>query len=145
MLFEKVVSFVDKEKKEGKQLIPTVEFDGIAKDDNLRLYDALIDKMSNTPYSNISSFALQTQFLNSRRNNFCELCEKDQIKVLLEVLHFLQCNPVLSNLKLIDGSPNSGSLLHSKKISQGEECLLITQSPTGYYKDTVNLTAYFDK
>lgn len=142
---KKVVSFVDKEKKEGKPLIPTVELDGIAKDDNLRLYDALIDKMSNAPYSNVSSFALQTQFLNSKRNSFCELCEKDQIKVLLEVLHFLQCNPVLSNLKLIDGSPNSGSLRHSKNISQDEECLLITQSPTGYYKDTVNLTAYFDK
>ncbi len=142
---KKIVSFVDKEKKEGKQLIPTAEFDGLAKDDNLKLYDALIDKMGSAPYSNISSFALQSKFLSSKRNSFCDLCEKDQVKVLLEVLHFLQCNPMLSNLKLIDGSSNSGKLLHSKNIMQDEECLLITQSPTGYYKDTVNLTAYFDK
>ncbi len=142
---KRIVSFRNKGKKWNVQIIPTVEFDGITKEDNIRLYDVFVEKLLSTPYSNISSFRQQADLLQTNRNIFVELCEMDQIEVLAEVLHFMQCNSVLSKLTLIGGSPNSGKLLHSKNVSAEEEFLLITQSPTGYYRNTVDLTAFYQQ
>lgn len=140
---KKVTSFLDKKKKMHKDIEPTFEFDKISKEQNIALYDVLVAKLGNPPYANMPAIPKHVGLLLDKRYEFSLLDEKTQINVLIEILHLLQCNSVESNLSMVGGVPHAGKLLHSKKLVQDEEALLITQSPTGYYRETVNLTAYY--
>lgn len=142
---KKIVAFFEKQKRlNKKELEPNEEFDKISIDKNIALYDVLLAKLANVPYCNIVPLKVQFTLLNEKRLIFIALSIKDQIRFLLEVLHLLQCNVVQSDLSLVGGAAHAGVLLHSKKISQDEDALLITQSPTGYYRETVDLTAYYN-
>lgn len=140
---KRIASFVAKQKKTREILIPNEEYDGITKDGNMALYAALVEKMASVPYCNLPSIPQQATFLSEKKETFACLSEKEQVTVLIEILHFLQCNSVQSNLSLLEGAPHAGVLLHSKKLSADEECLLITQSPTGYYKNTIDLVSFY--
>lgn len=142
---KKIVGFFEKQKKLRRDLVPNMEFDKISAEQNVALYDALVGKLSGIPYINIPPIAGQVELLKHKKSEFMALGEKAQASLLLEVLHFMQCNSVQSNLSSIGGAPHAGVLLHSKKVLNDEEALLITQSPTGYYQETVNLTAYYGK
>lgn len=140
---KRISSFVAKQKKTRDVLIPTKEFDGITKSANMALYKALVEKMSTAPYVNLPSIPQQATFLSSKEDEFCGLTEREQVFALVEILHFVQCNSVLSNISILGGAPHAGMLLHSKKLSVNEECLLITQSPTGYYRNVVDLVSFY--
>ena len=142
---KRITSFIAKQKKTRELLIPTEEFDGITKSKNLTLYKAFIEKMSGAPYSKLPSIPQQASFLASKIDEFNCLDTREQVLVLLEILHFAQCNSVQSNISLLGGAPHAGVLLHSKKLSADEECLLITQSPTGYYKNVIDLVSFYNK
>ena len=66
-----------------------------------------------------------------------------QCSVIMEVMHFFQCNSVTSNLQAIGGVPQAGKIYNNKKLSEYEEILLIYQSPTGFYQKTISLTGFY--
>ncbi len=140
---KRITSFMQKQKEANAELNPSPEFDKLFKEGNIALYDVLVEKMRSVPYVNLPSFSAQIKTLEEKKNNFCELSERNQVLVLSEILRFMQCNSTLSNLSQIGGASNSGNIRHSKRLGEEEECLLITQSPTGYYKSIVNLTAFY--
>lgn len=139
---KRIVSYNEKRKK-NKDVTVNETYDKISKTGNLTLYNALFDKLTSYPYINLSALQKQAEFLKEKRDVFCELSVENQCTLLLEILHLMQCNSTSSNLTLIGGGSRAGVLTCNKKLSETGECLLITQSPTGYYKNIVNLTAYY--
>lgn len=139
---KRIVSYNEK-RKEIKDAKVDETYDKISKTSNLTLYNALLDKLTSHPYINFSVLQKQAEFLKEKRDVFCELSVENQCALLLEILHFMQCNSATSNLSLLGGNSTVGKLTCNKKLSETGECLLITQSPTGYYKNIVNLTAYY--
>ncbi len=137
-----VVSFLDKKKK-NKDAKVDVVYDKIDKNGNLMLYNVLLQKLQSQPYVNLSALKTQIDFLENKRDAFEMLSVEDQCSLLSEIMHLFQCNSTFANLKLIGGVPSAGVLTCNKKLSETGECLLITQSPTGYYKNTINLTAFY--
>lgn len=140
---KKVIAFSDKKKKLRADIQPTYEFDKISAEGNEKLYDTFVSKLESKPYSLMPTISQQVLLLNAKKEKFLNMSLSEQIKLLIEILHFMQCNSVQSNMSAIEGAPHAGVLLHSKKIGENEEFLLITQSPTGYYKETVDLTTFY--
>ena len=142
---KRISSFIEKQKKTRATLIPTEEFDGITKEGNIALYETFVKKLSAAPYINLPTVTQQVEFLVAKKDAFCSMSECEQIYLLIEIIHFMQCNSVLSNLTELGGGAHAGSLLHSKKILNTEQCLLITQSPTGYYRNVIDLVSFYKK
>lgn len=140
---KRIVSYLEKRKK-NKALEIDERYDKIDRKGNQMLYDTLVEKLMSQPYANISTLRKQSDFLVEKRDTFESLTLEEQCIVLNEILHLMQCNSTpLSNFELLKGAPNAGSLAFNKKLSANDECLLITQSPTGYYKDVKNLTSFY--
>ena len=81
--------------------------------------------------------------LIEQEQKFIDLFVEEQCKVLFEILHLMQCNSISANLQNIGGAGRAGIIQKNKFLSPDEKVLLITQSPTGYYRNTVNLTDYY--
>lgn len=141
---KKVVSFMEKRKK-NKDIKVNEWYDKISKMDNLMLYKVFVDKLKLEPYVNISTLKTQADFLEKNIDLFESLSLEEECAVLYEVLHLMQCNSVLTNIELLNGGANVGKIQRNKKLSENGKCLLITQSPTGYYRNIVDLTAFYKK
>ena len=102
----------------------------IDREQNLALYDWLIEKLGEKMYGAISAFKTVKTELESRKEKFKEISLLDQAKTLLEVFKFLKCDAAAANLKAIDGSAQCGIILTNKDITN-IDFRLIHQSPCG--------------
>lgn len=112
----------------------------ITKENNLCLYDALLDKLSSDIYAGLS-VARQEQFLRKHRDDFIALDLKAQCETLMQVLNLMQCNAKLADLTALNGVKYAGKILTSKNIT-GLSAKIIYQSPTGYYRKVINLSDF---
>ncbi len=129
--------FRDKKKYFLKEL-PVNKY--ITAENNLSLYDILVKKLKSPIYAGLS-ISGQAAALKEKRNIFIELSLADQMVVLVEVLTFMQCNSVLSDLTLIGGKSNCGNNRISKQI-QDKKVKIILQSPTGHYRKVIDCTKF---
>ena len=109
----------------------------VVAEENVRLYDALVEKLASPVYVGLA-VCRQVPFLRERRSAFVSLPREQQCRVLMEVLHLMQCNSVLSDFTLLGGPAHAGTVLTSKYI-QDFAVKMIFQSPTGYYRRVVDL------
>ncbi len=109
----------------------------ITKEKNLRLYDEMILKHSETIFKNKP--APMSRKLQDSRETFISLSTLKQCEVLLEILNLTKVGRTSANLKLLGLSAVSGIIQPVKKISSFSECKLIHQSPTGLYEKTIDL------
>ena len=77
----------------------------------------LTRKLDLPVYSGISAFKSFKNTLENGRDSFTAQTVLNQTIVLLEILKFFKCNAVLSNLTLIGGSPNAGSMKLNQNIT----------------------------
>ena len=112
----------------------------IKAEDNVRLYDALAEKLESPVYRGLS-IRKQAEFLKKSRERFISLSLEKQCVVIFEVLHLMQCNSVNSDLTLLGGVPNAGSLVNSKFV-QDNEMKIIYQSCTGYYREIIDFKRF---
>lgn len=112
----------------------------ITKENNLCLYDALLDKLSSDIYAGLS-VAGQAPFLRKHRDDFIALDLKAQCETLMQVLNLMQCNAKLADLTALNGVKNAGNIRTSKNISE-LSAKIIYQSPTGYYRKAINLSDF---
>lgn len=138
---KKVTTFINSCKKLSK---PDLQKINIKKEDEeqfdknlLTLYDTLLDKLSSPVYSGLSVKG-QHPFLMEKRSVFEKLSREQKSRVLVEVLHLMQCNSVISNFTLLDGSKYAGSISTNKFI-QDKNVKIILQSPTGYYRKVISI------
>lgn len=109
----------------------------ITAENNLRLYDALVQKLSSSLYAGLAICG-QVPFLKEKRPVFASLSVEKQCCVLWEVLRLMQCNVGLSDFTLLGGVANAGVTTINKFI-QDKNIKLIFQSPTGYYRTVVDV------
>lgn len=128
----------DQEKVDKNSILPITKYDGITKEENIRLYEEFCKKMKNTIYRFRPNN--QGDKLMEKEEKFKQLTCEEQCKVLQEILWLLRCKPqTTANLELIGGSANTGKIAISKVISNHESVIMKNQSVTGLFEQTLDL------
>ena len=105
----------------------------------MQLYDAFVDKISNTIYH--VRLSKQEETLIDKRDKFVELSLEEKCIVLSEILHMFQCQSGSANLKLIGGPESAGILVLNNNIAKLKKIIILNQSPTGIYQQEIDLKA----
>lgn len=138
--FKKIEKYLQRAQAiRGKERLQITENDEITTEKNLWIYDEFYRKEKETIYSRRP--ANQSKTLEEGREQFAKLPCEEQCVVLNEILHLLQCNPILANLEKIGGTPGRGKIQSNKFITNCEEITLIHQSVTGLFEQEIDLLA----
>lgn len=116
------------------------KYDGISVEENVALFDTLVDKMCNTVLR--LRFGDMGAKIAGKADDFAALAPEAQCVVLAEILKMLHANVVMGDLTLIGLAKNAGSLLTNVKISQIKNIVsikLIHQSITGLFEQQIEL------
>lgn len=137
LILKRVLKFVQRQ-KENKN-IEIHPYDHLTQEDALQLYDAFVDKISNTIYH--VRLSKQEETLIDKRDKFVELSLEEKCIVLSEILHMFQCQSGSANLKLIGGPESAGILVLNNNIAKLKKIIILNQSPTGIYQQEIDLKA----
>lgn len=121
------------------QKLKVTPFDKITAEENISLYNLFLNKLQNKPYSNISAFKTYISVLSEQADKFAGLPPEQQAELLYQIMHFFQCNRILTDLSVLDATAFAGNILITKTISNWDKALLINQSVTGLFEQTVDL------
>ena len=132
---KKVLKFISR-KREKKDLI-LYPADELSEDSLLQLYNEFLYKLKNTIYGKRLSTQIKT--LEDKKEVFKKLSSENKCILLSEVLHMFQCQSTLSNLDLIGGFKNTGTLRINSNITNCKNIQIIHQSPAGLYEQVLNL------
>ncbi len=136
---EKYVRNITKYLSQNKDR-PLNQYDGISAEENEVLFDALMDKMSNSVLS--LRFGDMGAKIADKREVFCALAPEEQCVVLAEVLKILHANAMMGDLTLIGLAKNAGSMSTNNKLTKipnVHSIKLIHQSITGLFEQQVEL------
>ena len=100
---------------------------------NESLYNMLSSKLEGKIYSGMNYCATFRKILTDGAEKFNKLTVANQVKVLLQILNFFECNALRSDLSLIGGGAIVGTLKFNKNITD-VDFRLIYQSPCGLTK-----------
>ena len=116
------------------------EFDGVSFDENIDLFDSLVNKMCNTilkvKYSDMG------KKINQKRDVFVSLDLRTQCFVLNEILKILHCNVLMGDLSKIGLAKKSGALTSNSvltEIKNVKSIYLVNQSVTGLFENKIDL------
>lgn len=116
------------------------EFDGVSFDENIDLFDSLVNKMCNTilkvKYSDMG------KKINQKRDVFLSLDLRTQCFVLNEILKILHCNVLIGDLSKIGLAKKSGALTSNSvltEIKNVKSIYLVNQSVTGLFEKKIDL------
>ena len=112
--------------------LPITPYDGIIEEQNLQLYDLLVNKMEANVYRDL--LGNMKQDLVNSREAFCRKTPAQQARLLLEILKAFRCNAQNANLKELCGKGTVGRITISKRISGCGKAALVHQSVTGLYE-----------
>ena len=135
---KKIVKFINRQ-IEMKQKLKVTPFDKITVEENISLYNLFLNKLQNKPYSNVSTFKTYIPVLSEQADKFVGLPPEQQAELLYQIMHFFQCNRIETDLSVFGATSHAGNLFISKKISNWDKALLINQSVTGLFEQTVDL------
>lgn len=118
----------------------------ISSEMNKKIYDCMIEKLENSIYSkkmsNIkhkNSTKSLLQILKEEEKRFIEFDMKEQVEILIETLTLIQANNRGANLGKYDAGKSCGITKINKNIINLEEIILINQSTTGLFENSVDL------
>jgi CRISPR-associated endonuclease Csn1 len=128
---------------EGKEPGPEIgNFDKISEDQNVTVFDILVDKLTNTLYSKRPGIDATLKVLTKSREKFISLEVWQQVYIISEVLKLMNSNRFSADLRIVGGVKQAGgSLKVNSVISKAESAILINQSITGVYETEINLKA----
>lgn len=116
------------------------EFDGVSIDENIDLFDSLVNKMCNTILK-VKIGDMGAKILNSR-DVFLSLDLRTQCFVLNEILKILHCNVLTGDLSKIGLAKKSGALTSNSvltEIKNVKSIYLVNQSVTGLFEKKIDL------
>jgi len=137
---KKICKYVDRNKKaniRGGYFPINSLYDGIIKNKNLELYDALLVKQKETIYKQRP--ASQIKMMEASRDKFIDLDVEEQSLVLKEILSLFKCKAESANFELLGGGGRVGIIQISKNITGRAKAYIINQSPTGIFEKKVDL------
>ncbi|HHU07034.1 MAG TPA: hypothetical protein GXZ59_01680, partial [Clostridiaceae bacterium] len=110
-------------------------FDKISSDENVYLYDELLQKLQSTKYITLMQKASVS--VMEGRDTFIQLNTEKQAKALINVINLFGCNNSQGkDLTLVGGVKSAGIQLMPMKISNNkfEEIRIVDQSVTGLFE-----------
>ncbi len=119
---------------------PVNDFDKLSIDENIALFDTLIDKMQNTIYS--FKLGVIGGKLKSHRDLFVSLPIEKQCEIIRSILYILHCNALSGDFSLLGEAKKAGIITTSMKVSETnglKSFKLINQSITGLFETEVEL------
>lgn len=117
---------------EKKKVYPITEHQKITAEQNLELYDVLLDKLKNTIY--YSKLSSQVSTFEKGRDKFIDLDLTEQCQLLYNSFKLFDTTASLANLLLIGGVKNAGALSMSGTINDSGNLSIIEQSITGLFE-----------
>lgn len=137
--WEKYIKNVAKLMKKGENEEIT-EFDGVSAEENIELFDILVNKMINTVMKfNLGSIGAK---IANKKEAFSSLSVWQQCFVLLQILNIIHANVLTGDLSLIKEAGQAGKIYTNNKFSDIKTAYsikLINQSVTGLFETEVNL------
>ena len=127
---KKIEKFLER-KKQDKNLLVDEKHDGISKEGNLEVYDALLEK-SKLPLF-MKRPACQTQLFIKKRETFTLLGIEEQCVLISNMLSYFGMNTGKADLTLIGGAPGAGILKLNSKIKPGSRVVIYDSSITGLF------------
>ena len=116
------------------------EFDGVSFDENIDLFDSLVNKMCNTILK--VKIGDMGKKINQKRDVFLSLDLRTQCFVLNEILKILHCNVLTGDLSKIGLAKKSGALTSNSvltEIKNVKSIYLVNQSVTGLFEKKIDL------
>lgn len=132
---KKIASYCEKRAEAAKIKAKTpdiTKYDKITAEQNIELYDILLEKLTVTAYKVLMSNSAEV--LRKNRDTFVGLSVEEQTVVLKQIVGLFGCNTMTSDLEPIGGKPRSGKITISMKLSVSKrfsDIRIIDQSPTG--------------
>lgn len=125
-------------KKIDKYIEKKVIDSSVTKELNEELYDVLLIAHTQRIFAKRPSPIGEKLALH--KEDFENLTLEKQLYVLDQIFHTMQLIPDASaDLTDLNESKSTGVILYPKKVTGAEECLLINQSVTGIYEQTIDL------
>ncbi len=124
------------EEKEAK----ITEYSKITPEQTEELYDTFLQKLKNSVYT--VKLSAQAETLTKCRENFLHLAVEDRCAVLMKILAFFQCNPVLSDLRMIGGVGQAGRFTIPFNATKQSGLTLVNQSITGFFEKKIQLVPF---
>lgn len=134
---EKLIKAIIKVATKYKDDSQITVYDKVTQEQNLQVYNELLNKLETTVYS--VKLSTQKSNLENGINKFKMLNTLEQCKVIEQVLHTFQCNSATTDIKLIGGGNSTAIILMSKNVSKDMQLYIINQSPTGLFEERINL------
>lgn len=116
------------------------EFDGVSFDENIDLFDSLVNKICNTILK--VKIGDMGKKINQKRDVFLSLDLRTQCFVLNEILKILHCNVLTGDLSKIGLAKKSGALTSNSvltEIKNVKSIYLVNQSVTGLFEKKIDL------
>lgn len=137
-LIKRMGKFLERKNKNKEETVTA--YDKIDAVQTLALYETFADKLERGIYRIV--LGTQAESLRKGKETFAALSLEEQCQVLMEILHFFQCNPVLSDLHLIGGAGHAGYLSISFDVTKQKGLALIHQSVTGFFEKRISLVPF---
>lgn len=137
--FKKIEKYIlrNKERLDKKELLELGEYDGITREENLKLYIELCRKLKETIYKYRPNNRCEA--LVEAMEKFEKLSCEEQCIVLNEILWLLKCKPNTANLSLLGESARAGLIQINKIITKFDSVVIKNESVTGLYEQRINL------
>lgn len=137
-LIKRMGKFLERKNKNKEETVTA--YDKIDAMQTLALYETFADKLERGIYR--VKLGAQAESLRKGKEIFAALSLEEQCQVLMEILHFFQCNPVLSDLHLIGGVGQAGRFAVSFDVTKQKGLVLIHQSVTGFFEKRISLVPF---
>lgn len=131
-----IIKYLERCRIAGKNLEIT-SFDRITAQENLALYQLLLDKLRVPQYAALYPTPLKE--LEARREKFAALEIKAQCEILVQILNLFACTSDKMNLQLLGGKENMGIVKRTKNLKADSDMRLIHQSVTGVFEKEIDL------
>ena len=96
-------------------LLPDQKHDKLSKEDNLAVYDLLVEKLGKRPYCNLPGNQIET--LMKGREKFAEAGIIEQINCLLGLMGLLNAKQSNCDLTVVGGAKMAGTIRISSSLS----------------------------
>lgn len=126
--------------KDKKAILMIDEYSKITKEENMEIYDYLVQKNITSIYKHRPANCLS--ILEEGREKFKNIDVEKQCIVIGEILNLFKCRPLSADLSLIGGAKRVGNIQITKKISLAKEAVIVHQSITGIYEKEINILKY---
>ena len=133
---KEIIKFTNIQK--GDKEIKAERFsDFITKENNIKLYDVLVNKMNTNIYMQAKDNKYDVFMEDKMRSKFCNLLIEEQIKILLNMLNLL--NNKISTYDFKSLGFGVGRRKIGFNIANAKEFKLINQSITGLFENNIDL------